>query len=284
MSEKIINIKNVLTLMLICCFLWINGITVHAESQAVNEKEPNNTKETAQLIQANAETAAGSVSGSDPGEYVVYGTGSKEDDDWYKVYLNAGEQYITCNGNPFKFEVYTDTQNLIFIGAYDGLGFGVKAYQFMAPSSGYYYVRVNGNSSTPRSYILMVGGPTYTFNSCRVQLDEVVMSNNRDGISVTDLSNIEAIPDGATIYMMSVSGVGSNAVSGISVTNMRVSNTQRLEKYTWQKQGLVSLNLPAKSSWQVTFTYSKNATFTPTLRLFYVYPVTSKFFENVTIP
>ena len=44
MSEKIINIKNVLTLMLICCFLWINGITVHAESQAVNEKEPNNTK------------------------------------------------------------------------------------------------------------------------------------------------------------------------------------------------------------------------------------------------
>ncbi len=59
MSEKIINIKNVLTLMLICCFLWINGITVHAESQAVNEKEPNNTKETAQLIQANAETAAG---------------------------------------------------------------------------------------------------------------------------------------------------------------------------------------------------------------------------------
>ena len=43
MSEKIINIKNVLTLMLICCFLWINGITVHAESQAVNEKEPQHS-------------------------------------------------------------------------------------------------------------------------------------------------------------------------------------------------------------------------------------------------
>lgn len=81
-------------------------------AQTVNEAEPNDTMETAQLIQANKETAAQAVAGSTAGEYVVRGSVSSTDDDWLKVYLDAGTQYVSCNGDNFSFDVYNSNNRL----------------------------------------------------------------------------------------------------------------------------------------------------------------------------
>jgi hypothetical protein len=72
--------------------------------------------ETAQLIQANYETPTQVVSGNRINQYVVKGNTSKTDEDWYKVYLNAGVQYITCNDNPFEYEIYSSDLNLVSSG------------------------------------------------------------------------------------------------------------------------------------------------------------------------
>ena len=61
----------------------IISLPVHA-AVAVVETEPNNTRENAMLIQANRETASGTVTGSNPGHYAVEGSTSANDDDWYK--------------------------------------------------------------------------------------------------------------------------------------------------------------------------------------------------------
>lgn len=105
------NLKGLFVLSVMCFCLLAGGTTIYA--QKVSETESNDTKETAQLIQANKETAAGIVNGNYPDQYVVKGYTSTTDDDWYKVYLTSGTQYVTCNDNGFSFEVYDPAGNRI---------------------------------------------------------------------------------------------------------------------------------------------------------------------------
>ena len=80
--------------------------TTKASAQIVGESEPNNTKDMAQLIQATKETAIQAATGSRTDQYVVMGSTSMKDIDWYKVYLSKGTQYVNCNDNDFNFWVY----------------------------------------------------------------------------------------------------------------------------------------------------------------------------------
>jgi hypothetical protein len=247
----------------ICCALLISGMKVNA--QTVNEVEPNDTMETAQLIQANYETAAQAVSANRPSQYVVKGYTSTADEDWFKVYLTAGTQYATCNDKS-----YTKT------------GFGVKAYPFQVSSAGYYYVKVQGVTSSSSSYILLVGGPTYMVQTCYVSMKSITMSGSNVVVPF-DLSLNPNLPTGAVIYTMSMSDVKSTAVAGITVKNRTTGSTVNLAAFSWKKDGLVSLNLPLKSAWDVTFKYNKNTTITPKFSLDYVYPVTSENAQEITI-
>lgn len=273
-------LKTLIMGLAICCALLISGMKVSAET--VSDAEPNDTKDTAQLIQANYETAAQAVSADRPSQYIVKGYTSTADEDWFKVYLTAGTQYVTCNDNAFDFKVYDSNDNLILSQSYSKTGFGVKAYKFTAPSSDYYYVKVQGITSTASSYILLVGGPTYTVQSCAVSMKSITMSGS-DTIVNFNLTQQANLPDAAVVYTMSMSNVGSTAVKGISIKNIVKGNIIDLPTYTWSKDGLVSLNLPVKSGWQVTFKYNKNTTITPKLNLYYAYPVTSEEAANITI-
>lgn len=77
--------------------------------KCVRETEPNNTMETAGTIMANHETAAQAVSGSRPSQHVVTGSTSNTDEDWFKVYLSAGTQYVTCNDDPLNLRFMIQT-------------------------------------------------------------------------------------------------------------------------------------------------------------------------------
>lgn len=127
--------KVIVTSFAIMFMSGISGITANAQS--VNESEPNDSMETAQTISANRETASGCVNGSYTGQYVVNGTTSINDSDWYKVYLSAGTQYVTCNGSAFEFYIYDSNGNLFDWATYNKPGFGASAYEFTASSTGY---------------------------------------------------------------------------------------------------------------------------------------------------
>lgn len=281
-------IKNKLAKMLTIClmFVFIIGTfckTVHAESK--RETEPNNTMETAETIMANHETAAQAVSGSRPSQHVVKGSTSNTDEDWFKVYLSAGTQYVTCNGDySFEFEVRNPNGSLVLDKIYTKTGFGSTAYPFVASIDGFYYVKIKGITSSSSDYILLVGGPIYSVARCKVETPTVNMANGSDSSSSIDLQFESALPEDAVVYMLSMSGIRTTAVDGISVRNLSSNNTVNLSRYTWDKSGLVSLNMPLKGRWSITYGYSQDISFNPTISLYYAYPVTSTYVEdNVVI-
>ena len=244
-------------LSVMCFCLLAGGTTIYA--QKVSETESNDTKETAQLIQANKETAAGIVNGNYPDQYVVKGYTSTTDDDWYKVYLTSGTQYVTCN---------------------EKTGFGVKAYPFSAESEGYYYVKVTGAVPSSESYLLLVGGPTYMVAKCEVKLQPVTMANNTDKVIDFDITKENQLPENAIVYSISMNGIGSNSVDGISLTNTITNKTVDLRRYSWNQSKLESMNLILKSSWIVELAYYKDTSFTPSVDLRYAYPVVSECVED----
>lgn len=281
MVMKFKYFKGFMMAIVFCSAIWICGITVHAER--VRETEPNDTRETAQLIQANRETAEQAVNADRPNQYVINGYTSTSDEDWYKVYLSAGIQYVTCNDNPFNFEVYDSNYNLIASESYFSTGFGSKAYPFTAPLDGYYYVKVKGALAVQSSYILLVGGCVYSVASCDVSMDSITMSGDRDVKVPIDLRLETRLPDGAIVYMISINGVKTTSVDGISVKNKSTNSIVRLPKFTWYQMGLVSMNMPLKSQWEINFEYYKNTTFTPSFDVLYAYPVTSEYVEDMVI-
>lgn len=279
-------IRKKLVKMLTTCLMSVfiigaASITVHAES--VRETESNDTMETAETIMANYETAAQAVNGSRPNQYVVTGSTSNTDADWFKVYLSAGTQYVTCNDDPFEFEVYAPNGSLVLEEIYTKTGFGTTAYPFTASTAGYYYVKITGITSSSSDYILLVGGPTYVVASCEVKLDAVTMANNRDSSSNFDLRFEDSLPENAVIDNVLMSGLKTTSVNSVSVRNLDSNNTVSLTKYSWNKSGLVSLNMPLKSRWSITYGYNKDISFTPSIKLYYAYPVVSTYVEDVVI-
>ena len=274
--------KRILAVVL-SCFTLMNVIALPVHASTVNETEPNNTRETAMTITANRETPAQAVSGNRPNEYVVDGSTSANDEDWYKVYLNAGVQYVTLNGGTLSFEVYEeDSEFPIIARQYQKTGFGGTAYRFNATTAGFYYVCIHTNLSSSQDYLMLVGDPTYDVISCTVNLDSVTMSGSDQNVSF-NLVNETSIPEGAIVYSMAVRGVRTTAVDGIAVRNITSGNTVNMDRYTWSKSGLVSLSMPVRGSWRITFEYSKNTTFTPYVVFQCVYPVTSVYAEDITI-
>lgn len=273
--------KGLFTVAIMCFCMFAGGITVHAER--VYETDPNDTKETAQLIQANRETAAEAVNGTRTHQYVVNGYTSTTDDDWYKVYLTAGTQYVNCNGDAFVFEVYDPNDNLIESGTYAKSGFGSKGYPFEATTAGYYYVKITGTTSSLQNYILGVGDPVYTVAKCEVEFDTVTMANRADQAVDFDLSLESRLPEDAVVYMISMNGVRTTTVNSVAVTNGDTDITINLTKYSWDKSGLVSMNLPLKSDWSIDFGYYKDTTFAPSIILYYAYPVVSEYVDDIVI-
>lgn len=263
--------KTLVTSFAIIFMLGISGITANA--QTVSESEPNDSMETAQTISANRETASGCVSGSYTGQYVVDGTTSINDPDWYKVYLSAGTQYVTCNGSAFEFYIYDANGNLFDGAIYNKPGFGASAYKFTAPSTGYYYVEVLGLSSSSVSYKLAVGGPTYTVDNYSISLGSATFYYE-DLYAELPFENL-SFPDGAIVYTISISGVSSSATNGVTITNSESSTRISMTASNLTKTGLVYSNMPMRATWEITFKYKQNTTISPRVTFYYVYPITS---------
>lgn len=252
------------------CLLTANGIRVNA--QTIEEQDNNDTIGEAQYISANRETAAGCVNGTYSGQYVVNGYTSNTDDDWYKVMLSSGTQYITCNGASYSFEVYNSSEQIVYSNTYINSGTGMKAYAFTASASDFYYVHVLGVSSTSSNYKLLVGGPTYSVSNYSTSLGSFSLSGS-DVTKTVNTGSVSGIPTGAIAYSLSITNVASTSTNGVTVVNS--GTTLSLPSSNLSKSGLVSYNMRMSNSWRFTFKYKKNVSINPRITIYYVYPVTS---------
>lgn len=261
-------LRTVVTSFAVMFMLAFGGITANA--QTVNESEPNDTRETAETILANHETAAGCVNGSYTGQYVVNGVTSANDHDWYRVYLDVGYQYVTCNGSAFNFYLYDSDGNYFEGMSYNKPGLGASAYEFYVDVAGYYYVEVVGLSASSVSYKLAVGGPTYTVDHCTENMGSISL----EGSDVTRPLQVESdVPDRAIVYTISIGNVLSTATDGVKMVASTNGTTINMLASNLTKTGLVNLNIPVTEKWYVTFEYRKNITITPKVTFYYVYPV-----------
>lgn len=282
MWKKVLQMKSVYVFIIMISLVLGNGVIVSA--QKVQEEEPNGTWETAQLIQANRETLADTVNAvPKPNQYAVDGYTDKNDEDWYKVYLQSGVQYVSLNADaPLDFEVYDANHMLVMRESYQKVAFGVNAYEFHA-SAGYYYIKIVGVETLPKYYVLMAGEPNTMVSTCKVNLRTVTMSNKRNQIVDFNLSDETQLPDNAIVYEIRTEGLRSTSVNNVAVTNRTTGSRVNMRPYTWSQTGLLAMNMPLKSNWSIEFTYYKNTSFTPTVTLFYAYPVVTHVVDEITV-
>ena len=81
------------------------------------------------------------------------------------------------------------------------------------------------------------------------------------------------LPADAVVSDVRMTGVSSTAASSILLENREKGFSFNLTNLTWYGDDLISMNLPLDSMWIAQFGYRKAITFTPVLRVNYVYPV-----------
>lgn len=264
--------KLLLVGMIMIAVVWFLALNVHAET--VSEEEPNDTSSQAQFIFANSESASGCVNGTYSGQYVVNGTISSYDTDWYMVWLSAGTKYVTSSGASYNYEIYEENNlvNPINSGTYINPGTGVSAHSFTVTSAGTYYVKLTGILLYSSSYTLAVGGPTYLVDTHYYSFGSITMS----GANVTrdfDTTNTPSIPNGAIVYRIVMGGVSSSNVNGVDILNVGGAYNCSLSGYNMSTNVSLYANVPAKTYWYFTFKYKKNITIYPNVTIMYVYPV-----------
>lgn len=251
------------------------GISVHAE--IVKETEPNDTKETAELITANNETAKGAADGTYSGQYSIKGSTSKTDSDWYKVFLMAGIRYMTCNGDWFNFIIEDKNGSELLKDTYMDAG-RLTAYSFEVPTAGYYYVKITGSLSSSTNYLFNIGSPTYSVYHCDIPCEEGrINMTSGDEIKTAhfDGETLTTIPRDAVAYSVNLLGIRSTEIKYARLESRKKDLNFALNISTWSKSGLASMNMPVASMWTASLAYCKEASFTPVLKIYYAYPVYS---------
>lgn len=279
MSKKRTGIKLILMFAIAFSIMWAGETKTYAQT-TVSEEEPNDTRETAQLIQANKETAVQAASGQYPDKYSVYGYADTSDTDWYKVYLATGEQYVTCNGFDFDFCVYDENNNVVLQKSYSKSSYGLRAYPFYVHNNGYYYIKINGITSSSEKYIILVGDPVYTSAHCKINLGSVNMAENAEFKRLIDLTNENSIPEDALIYDMAFYGLRTSNAKYATVNNKTKGYTKSFGPSIYSIHNIASLGLKVRSDWEFKIGCIKNKAIDAEFTMYFVYPVKSEYLPN----
>ena len=258
-------------------FLGIKSIT--AQAHFSNETEPNNTMETAETMAANNEKPSGVPDGKREGQNIISGYVDNKDTDWFKVLLKSGTNYMTCYGQSagsFSFRITNSEGETLLSDVYSKTGRDLAVYRFEVPEFGYYYVEIVGTKTDSVWYDFMIGSPTYELEIGYLSCEEGSITMTSSGGTRTahfDGSTMPGLPADAVVSDVRMTGVSSTAASSILLENREKGFSFNLTNLTWYGDDLISMNLPLDSMWIAQFGYRKAITFTPVLRVNYVYPV-----------
>lgn len=185
---------------------------------------------------------------------------------------------MTCYGDPgYSYRITNSAGDTMVRDTYTKLHNDYAVSKFTVPEAGYYYVELNGSKSSEQKYVFMIGSPTYVFAVQNISCVEGSVSMTSGGRKQTvhfDGSTVPGLPEDALACTVTMDGIPLNATSAIRLKNDDRDLSFTLTRYTWYKNGLISMNLPVESMWTADFEYNnKVVTFTPSLRMSYVNPV-----------
>lgn len=266
------------TFLVLLVIMSLSSVSHEAYASILKEVESNDTIYTAQLIMKNSQTIQEAAGGNYSNQHGVKGNTSKTDEDWFMVSLNAGNQYLTCNGSDFDYEIYksTNTTAPIKQGSFRKWSES-KVFPISITQTGYYYIKIIGIISTAQEYSIQIGEPNYGFSDCQLPCTtgSVSMTKSTPSKTITFNNSGSSIEAEAIAYSVTLKGIGATDVaSPITLTNSGVNLNLY---YPWTKMNIESLSLPVTSGsatpvWSAKLKYSRNTTFTPYLKVYYVYP------------
>lgn len=159
------------SLMLVAVLL-LSSSSFALASQEINNPGGHTTPETALEVPANKETYA-EVDPTDRTQWLkhrvyINGFTNGSNYEWYKVYLETGKNYLTCDGGSFKATI-KNSDNIEMKGFTDAVYMNndrsSEAKEFYVPNSGYYYVGIRGLTGASVKYTFLVGNPMHFMNT-----------------------------------------------------------------------------------------------------------------------
>jgi hypothetical protein len=243
----------------------------------------NISYDTAQELLRTTQTPAEFYAGNTTNQHVAVGTLSPGQEHWYKIFLPANSQTI-LGMTTWELSADIFDSNLTFISTEYFIRDPMKTTPIPKyvdiQTSGYYYIRLYGAVST-NEYRVYMGGPTYLANSyvhndTTMTLTPTVSSQQK----TINLTNVAAIPIGAIVHTISMSGTKTGTVSS-EKRGMKHATDSAFTTKTfspWEMTYSFVQNKTAKSSW--TFQWSgtvktgNTSTLVPQITFRYVYPLT----------
>ena len=236
---------------------------------SIGEVEPNNTREEAQFTTQNNEVAEKIADSNWSGSYYVYGTADATDDDWYKVVLTAGKQYLTVahvyGDNATYVELYDSENNPIIPKKY---GTRYNVIQFDS-NGGTYYIHITGALETESRYTLYVGTPVHASESVNITFDGSKTSGTVE--RSFSLENESILPKDAVVGRISFDGM-AGWFSSVRITNSGYSGSLSCSGSS-DLNNIGSLGIKLKSEWKMVFYPKKTVDHVPMVTFNYVFPV-----------
>lgn len=233
-----------------------------------SEAEPNNTLETAQMTYQTNEIAENFAGDDWSGRHSIYGKADSIDDDWYKVELTAGLQYLSVvhsYGDNATFVELLDSEKNVVLSETSGTGYHVQDFY---SNGGTYYIHIKGALEHESQYTLFVGTPMLSSSEAYVTFDPVNTSGTvKRSFSLKDET---VLPEGAIVSKITL----RNATQFSSVIVKNTSSSQSVSfSGTTSSGNIGSLNMELKSAWETTFYPKTTVKVLPTISYVYFYPV-----------
>lgn len=242
-----------------------------------SETEPNNTKESAQLTQPTNEVAERFAADDWSGRYSVAGTATLLDDDWYKVNLPAGEQYLSVvhsYGNHATYVELLDSEDNVIIPKKYGTRYNITKF---TSNGGTYYIHITGALDNESQYTLFVGTPMLTSDQVYIRFDPIKTSGTiKKSFS---LIGEDILPEQALVSHITLRDLPALGYNGATVENSSSSSSVSFDG-TPLSGSIGSLGMTLKSNWYIEFYPKKTVSSIPIVQFFYFYPV----YDNTVYP
>lgn len=256
--------------------LLLSSSSFALASQEINNPGGHTTLENALEIPANKETYA-EVDPTDRTQWLkhrvyINGTTSGSNYEWYKVYLESGDNYLTCDGGSFSATIKDAANNIV--DKFENINFmnndrSSEARKFVTSKSGYYYVGVKGLSGASVKYTFLVGNPMHFMNTLTLRYSSKMNMQNKKKYTIYFDARNASVPDDAVVYSISNgNGVGIASLHILNNENNQIADIYYRESTV---EHLLVKNMKVRSRWTVTYDCVKNKAFTPILELDYIY-------------
>lgn len=249
-----------------------SNLTSYAAFQRPNtetEVEPNNTWETAQRTYRTNEVVEKFAASDRSGRYSMIGAATSSDDDWYKVDLPAGIQYVTVMHYYSEHATYVevfDSEKKVVIPTKYGTGYNVTEFD---SKGGTYYIHIVGATEDENEYTLLVGTPMLRSDEVWVSFDSVNTSGTvRKTFSLAD----EVIlPKDAVVAQITLRDLRT-----LGYSSARVSSSSSSSSITFKDPfsgNIAGLGMDLKSTWTIEYYPQSTVKTVPIVDFLYYYPV-----------